>query len=224
MEEHQLGKLEVAGSIPVSGFTLRRYMNPSEAGRLGGIKTGTILKEKAFKKYYQNPIICNFCGKVIDIPVGSRPSSITRKKFCNHSCAAKKNNLGIIHNKRKIKLCKGCGNQIDRPGRWYCSKCDSEGKNLHKPKFNDLKTDQSRRNRFLEEHEHKCSICGLIEWMEKEIPLILDHIDGNSDHNNETNLRLVCGNCDMQLPTYKGRNKGMGRFSRRERYKQGKSF
>jgi hypothetical protein len=47
--------------------------------------------------------------------------------------------------------------------------------------------------------------------MGERVPLILDHIDGNSTNWSVANLRLVCGNCDMQLPTYKGRNKGSGR-------------
>ena len=52
----------------------------------------------------------------------------------------------------------------------------------------------------------------------------MDHIDGNSDNNILSNLRLVCGNCDMQLPTYKSKNKGNGRYYRRLRYKNKKSF
>jgi len=47
------------------------------------------------------------------------------------------------------------------------------------------------------------------------ISLILDHINGNSEDWSVQNVRLVCGNCDMQLPTYKGRNKGKGREWRR---------
>lgn len=52
----------------------------------------------------------------------------------------------------------------------------------------------------------------------------MDHIDGNSDNWSLDNLWLVCGNCDMLLPTYKGKNIGNGRYKRRERYKQGKSY
>ena len=70
----------------------------------------------------------------------------------------------------------------------------------------------------------RCEICGLEHWMDHEIPLVLDHKDGDSSNNAIENLRLVCGNCDMQLPTYKSRKKGNGRFARRLRYKEGKSY
>ena len=52
----------------------------------------------------------------------------------------------------------------------------------------------------------------------------MDHIDGNSDNWMDNNLRLVCGNCDMQLPTYKSKNLGNGRYKRRQRYLEGKSY
>jgi len=56
------------------------------------------------------------------------------------------------------------------------------------------------------------------------MPLVLDHVDGNSENNKLENFRLVCGNCDMQLPTYKNKNKGNGRHYRMKRYKEGKSY
>lgn len=70
---------------------------------------------------------------------------------------------------------------------------------------------------------HKCTICEITEWEGQPVPLVLDHIDGNSGNQKLTNLRLVCGNCDMQLPTYKNKNKGKGRHSRLQRYKKGLS-
>ena len=70
----------------------------------------------------------------------------------------------------------------------------------------------------------QCEICSLTKWMGQDIPLVIDHIDGDSSNSNLDNLRLVCGNCDMQLPTYKSKNKGNGRYARKLRYKEGKSY
>lgn len=69
-----------------------------------------------------------------------------------------------------------------------------------------------------------CEVCKITEWCGEPVPLVLDHIDGNSENNDVSNLRLVCGNCDMQLPTYKSKNRGNGRHKRRQRYKNGKSY
>jgi|TARA_Y100000034_G_scaffold47095_1_gene57989 hypothetical protein len=77
---------------------------------------------------------------------------------------------------------------------------------------------------LLEINGCKCEICGGTEWQGNPMPLVLDHINGNSTDNNLSNLRLVCGNCDMQLPTYKSKNIGNGRHFRRKRYAEGKSY
>lgn len=45
-------------------------------------------------------------------------------------------------------------------------------------------------------------------WAEKQLPLILDHINGNNLDNSPDNLRLLCPNCDSQLPTRGGANRG----------------
>ena len=70
-----------------------------------------------------------------------------------------------------------------------------------------------------------CAICGCTGlWQGLPLIMTLDHIDGNSENNRRENLRLVCPNCDSQLPTYKSRNRGNGRSIRRQRYADGKSY
>lgn len=64
---------------------------------------------------------------------------------------------------------------------------------------------------------HKCEICQTSEWCGQPIPLILDHISGNSEDWTLQNLRLICPNCDHQTPTFSGRNKGNGRIKRTQK-------
>jgi len=77
---------------------------------------------------------------------------------------------------------------------------------------------------LLEDRGNICENCGNHEWCGKNIPLDMDHEDGNPENWSLQNLRLLCPNCHAQTPTYKGANRGNGRFSRRERYQEGKSF
>jgi hypothetical protein len=77
---------------------------------------------------------------------------------------------------------------------------------------------------LLEKQDGKCFKCGIKDWCNEPIVFDLEHIDGNSDNNKEENLCCLCPNCHSQTPTYKAKNKGNGRHSRRERYKEGKSF
>jgi len=45
-------------------------------------------------------------------------------------------------------------------------------------------------------------------WNGKPLPLILDHANGNNRDNNPNNLRYLCPNCDSQLDTRGGANRG----------------
>lgn len=68
----------------------------------------------------------------------------------------------------------------------------------------DSTADQSVLRRWYqkEDIEYKCSICGQEPiWKDKPLTLILDHINGINNDNRLENLRWVCPNCNMQLPT-----------------------
>lgn len=45
----------------------------------------------------------------------------------------------------------------------------------------------------------------------------LEHIDGNSENNDLSNLTLLCPNCHSLTSTYKGRNIGNGRTLKKEK-------
>jgi hypothetical protein len=80
------------------------------------------------------------------------------------------------------------------------------------------------RNYLLRKHGNVCQLCGTEDWMGEPVPVVIDHVDGNSENNRQDNLRVICLNCDGLLPTFKARNRGNGRHLRRQRYAEGKSF
>lgn len=69
-----------------------------------------------------------------------------------------------------------------------------------------------------------CAVCGAPPyWNGRDLVLRLDHMDGDNRNFALSNLRLVCPNCDSQLPTYCGRNTKRAaslRAARQERDRQ----
>ena len=128
-------------------------------------------------------------------------------------------------------FCLNCNSKI-KFGRKFCdSKC--QGEYRIKQKFikieesgyfpankNTNDTDlRNVRKYLIAKHGHKCSICGLSEWMGKPIPLVADHIDGDTTNHKVENFRMVCENCNAQLPTYKSKNTH-GRVWRKKYYEK----
>ena len=140
--------------------------------RIGGLAIGKIKHERTFYEYYKNPNFCKFCGKLIQIEEGKSASTARDKKFCNHSCAASFNNIGVAHNPKKPVRKK----RIPKIGRKFlinkygekCMKCGWEERNI----------------------------------ISNAVPIQLHHIDGNDKNNEESNLILLCPNCHSLTPNY----------------------
>ena len=64
------------------------------------------------------------------------------------------------------------------------------------------------RIRLREVIPYQCDFCGMNgQWLNTEIILEIDHINGINTDNRISNLRFLCPNCHATTNTYKGRNK-----------------
>ena len=131
--------------------------------------------------------------------------------------------------------CRGCGVVMKgRRSRVYCSNACQQAASQRSLVALWLASGVARaeskpghyvRSYLLQAQGGRCALCGMeAEWRGDPLCLVLDHIDGHADNNRRENLRLVCPNCDSQLPTFKSRNRGNGRHWRRQRYADGQSF
>ena len=134
--------------------------------------------------------------------------------------------------KKTTQICAACGAKTHNPK--YCTNQCQNDHRWQRMTAKIKKTGivpigasgnaQVARRYLLHTQGRQCAICELTEWREQPVPLVLDHINGNAVDWHVSNLRLVCGNCDMQLPTFKSRNRGRGRAWRRDRYAKGQSY
>lgn len=133
-----------------------------------------------------------------------------------------------------IRRCKYCDKELSKKSsKIYCSnKCQGflrkqEKINLIQQDPNNKKIGQRAIRRYMIElYGAKCMEC---DWDKINVitglcPIELEHIDGNSKNNNLKNLKLLCPNCHSLTSTYKALNKGNGRFKRKQRYQEGKSY
>jgi len=224
-------------------------MSKSEAGKLGALKSAAIVeqnKQDRIAKYLEDPKKCKCCSSPLSYDK-------RRNSFCGHSCGATYSNArkdwsNIITGPtpktfeqhiaraqrakliRTAAVCLSCGAALFRGGHGgkFCNRvCQTEF--IRKSKITEWKEGGkiSARviKRYIQEKYGKvCSVCGLTDWNNKPITLELEHKDGNSENNLEENLCLICPNCHSQTDTYKAKNKGNGRHSRRARYAEGKSY
>lgn len=165
--------------------------------RNGDAFRGRRQHEEALAKYLLAPKSCGYCKCVL-------PYEARYNTFCSHGCSAHFSNQK--RGDQRKGSCVECHVTI-RSELKYCKPCLAKKNSLES-----AKTDATRKAKLILERGHRCEVCQLDSWNGKPIPIELDHVDGNSDHNDRANLRLLCPNCHAQTPTYKvGGRSSVGR-------------
>ncbi len=118
----------------------------------------------------------------------------------------------------KIYNCLHCGKE----NKWGHSKtnkyCDNicqglfKWENETKPRIlaGEVPDGSPALKKFLiETRGEKCEECGQEgTWNNKPLVLQLDHVDGDSDNNFPSNIRLLCPNCHSQTENFGSKGKG----------------
>ncbi len=143
-------------------------------------------------------------------------------KFCSRSCSATFNNKKYPKRILASKNCLWCNAKI-AGYRTYCNqecygKFKFDRETIPRIERGEV-TQHITLKKYLSELFGyicvKCNNTGIHNG--DSLVLQLDHIDGNSDHNLPSNLRLLCPNCHSQTPTFTTRQK---KDTKRNRYLQ----
>jgi predicted nucleic acid-binding Zn ribbon protein len=212
-----VGSSPTAGSCEWCGTDISEMLNPASRPRRFCSLSCSAQSQGACRAWAI--AYCKECGKPFDARRKERP------KFCSHSCSARFTNRA--RSKRTAPMpCTYCGKELINNAKFCSRQCQRNMEFQQRVQLvvtsgsmdGVCQTDANRKKVLLAIRGRRCELCDTVEWMGEPVPLVLDHIDGHHENNALINLRLVCGNCDMQLPTYKGKNKGNGRQWRRDLY------
>jgi hypothetical protein len=185
---------------------------------------------------------CTTCST----PLRRRPSDIAAsgRAFCSLACMPRAVNFG----KRMVALrkqqahpptaCARCGTTFPYfKDKVYCSvKCRTDHRYetyiadwlAGTVSGNSGETDwvpTHIRRWLFEKNNHKCCKCGwaAIHPVTGNVPLTVNHIDGDSLNNRPENLELICPNCHSLTPNYCALNKGKGREQRQIQRQQNRA-
>ena len=77
----------------------------------------------------------------------------------------------------------------------------SKGKQLKD--FHEYARPNNFKAHLIKQRGHRCETCQCEKWNNKDIPLDLEHVDGNPKNNDLNNLKLLCCKCHSQTRTYR---------------------
>lgn len=167
--------------------TLNRYQ------RAAMVKN-RIARENSIKRYYENPVICKECNKVIEVREGEKVSDVKKRIFCSKTCSATHNNkkrekkvkqTSQINKKKKFDYLLGMTKKdlLDLRGKYYLYR--STIRNHAHYIYNQLVKNK------------KCHVCDYDKHIEVCHIKSVSSFDENSkivDINNLNNLIGLCPN------------------------------
>lgn len=127
-----------------------------------------------------------------------------------------------------MKFCLNCQKTIKNNSKYCSISCQKEYQQkeyIRKWKKNEVSGMRGEyqissyiKKYIFEKYKNRCAQCGwgIINPYTGNIPLEIEHIDGNYMNNSEENLTLLCPNCHSLTSTYKGANINYGRSSRKK--------
>ena len=115
---------------------------------------------------------------------------------------------------KKLNLVNAGGNYAHMKRKLFEWKIDCShwtgqawNKNQQTKDWSNYLTNGAMKKIIIRERSHKCENCNLSQWQNANIPLELDHIDGDRTNNTKENLKLLCCNCHALTTTWRGRNR-----------------
>lgn len=128
-------------------------------------------------------------------------------------------------------LCLNCNLPILNKRKYCSNKCQKEyqykeyierwKQGIESGMRGDYQISMNIKTYLFNKFDNKCARCGCSEVnpYTQNIPLEIEHIDGNYKNNDEDNLNLLCPNGHSLTSTYKGDNVKHGRKSRHKYWK-----
>lgn len=144
--------------------------------------------------------------------INKRTPILVKCNECNYEHRISPDTILYKHNKLKpcfncanpVVICDYCGiefrkrkSEIEKTSKSYCSiKCRNKA-------LNDVRrtpTINNYRTLALANYEHKCAVCG---WDEDVDILEVHHIDEDREHNELSNLMILCPICHRKITSKK---------------------
>ena len=148
------------------------------------------------------------CGKEFSTQRGLNAHQIAHKTRDSRYSVSRKTKEIVLH------TCPVCNKLFEHSRQTYNKVCSVKCFGIYQWKYVSVPKIEAglggNIKRYLKEKfGEKCSECGQgAVHNNKPLTLQLDHIDGNSDNNCLSNVRLLCPNCHTQTHTYGSKGQG----------------